>query len=94
MVGARLTILSPMKYLPLSTSALLSLTAVTAHARNHLAFVAQQIFRDIPAAIELTNNLKFGHDDIIEKVPSVLELQITNGLLRINRVVTNKNMRM
>ena len=41
--------------------------AIAAHARNHFAFMAKQIFRHIPAAIDFANNLVLGHNNIVEK---------------------------
>ena len=41
--------------------------AIAAHARDHLAFVAKQIFGDIPAAIHLADDLILGHNHIVEE---------------------------
>ena len=40
---------------------------IPARARNHLTFVAEQILGDIPAAVELANNLMLRHRDIVKE---------------------------
>ena len=41
--------------------------AAGAAARNHLAFVAEEIFGDVPAAVDLADELRLGHFDIVEE---------------------------
>ena len=44
-----------------------SYAAIAAHARNHLALMPEQIFRNIPSAIQFANDLVLGHHDIVEE---------------------------
>ena len=41
--------------------------AIAAHARNHFAFMAQQIFCNVPAAVQFADNLMLWHHDIVEE---------------------------
>ena len=41
--------------------------AALAHARDHRALVLQQIFRDIPAAIDRADHMRFRHAHIVEE---------------------------
>src|SRR3546814_10427283 len=41
--------------------------AARAAARDHLAFVAEQIFGDVPAAVDFANKLRLRHFDIVEE---------------------------
>ncbi len=46
---------------------MLTMSPPRAAARNHLAFVAEQIFGDVPAAIDLADILRLRHFDIVEE---------------------------